>query len=183
MITALGRPAPARSAFAEARFMKVLSEPLVTSGQLAWLGGDKLERRVDKPKSETFTIADGEVTQQRQGRSARHFSLKRAPQLKGLLDSFVAVLSGDAARLSQDFQVTHLGEPSGLWTLFLAPRDPRVAKTVASIRIAGKGDTARCMAMAEPDGDMSIDLLGPLAAQMPAAPTRDALDRLCRGER
>jgi hypothetical protein len=181
LIAALGQPAPAPTAFAEARFLQVLQQPLVVSGELSWLGGDQLQRRVDQPQRETSTIADGEVTQQREGRSARHFSLKRAPQLQVLLDSFVALLSGDAARLQKSFEITQTGEADGAWTLTLVPRDARVAKTVASIRIDGVGKQSRCMHMQEADGDLAVDLLGPLAAKMPADPTREALQALCQG--
>ncbi|MGY3041359.1 hypothetical protein ACVWWQ_002991 [Rhodanobacter sp. TND4EL1] len=181
LIAALGQPAPARTAFAEARFMQVLDKPLVVSGQLSWLGGDQLQRRVDQPQRETATIADGEVTQQREGKSARHFSLKRAPQLQVLLDSFVALLSGDAARLQQSFQISQSGNADGAWTLTLVPRDARVAKTVASIRIDGVGKESRCMHMQEADGDLAVDLLGSLATKMPAEPTREALQALCQG--
>ncbi len=181
LIAALGQPAPAHTAFAEARFLKLLDRPLVVSGQLSWLGGDKLQRRVDHPQQETATIADGEVTQQREGKHPRHFSLKRAPQLQVLLDSFVALLSGDAARLQQSFEIQQSGDPASAWTLNLVPRDARVAKTVASIRIDGFGKQSRCMHMQEADGDLAVDLLGPLAAKMPAEPTRDALQALCQG--
>ena len=181
LIAALGQPAPAHTAFAEARFLKVLDRPLVVSGQLSWLGGDKLERRVDHPQQETATIADGEVTQQREGKHPRHFSLKRAPQLQVLLDSFVALLSGDAARLQQAFEIHQSGDAKGAWTLTLVPRDPRVAKTVASIRIDGVGHQSRCMLMQDADGDLAVDLLGPLATKMPVEPTREALRTLCQG--
>jgi hypothetical protein len=181
LITALGQPAPARTPFAEARFMQVLDRPLVVSGELAWLGGDKLQRHVEHPNDETATIADGEVTQQRAGKSPRHFSLSRAPQLQVLLDSFVALLSGDAVRLQQAFEIRQVGDPAAAWTLILVPRDPKVAKTVASITIDGDGRTSRCMRMQEADGDLAIDLLGPLAAKMPAQPTREALLALCQG--
>ncbi len=180
LIAALGRPAPAHTAFAEARFMRMLDRPLVVSGELAWLGGDRLERRVDKPRAETATIADGEVTQQRAGKSPRHFSLKRAPQLQVLLDSFVALLSGDAARLQQAFAIQHSGDAAGAWTLTLTPRDATVARTVASIVIDGYANESRCMHMQEADGDLAVDLLGPLAEKMPAQPTRDALQALCQ---
>jgi hypothetical protein len=181
LITALGQPAPARTLFAEARFMQVLDRPLVVSGELAWLGGDKLQRHVEHPNDETATIADGEVTQQRAGKSPRHFSLSRAPQLQVLLDSFVALLSGDAGRLQQAFEIRQSGDPAATWTLVLLPRDAKVAKTVASITIDGDGKTSRCMRMQEADGDLAIDLLGPLAAKMPAQPTREALLALCQG--
>ncbi len=160
--------------------MRMLDRPLVVSGELAWLGGDRLQRRVEKPKPETATIADGEVTQQRDGKNPRHFSLKRAPQLQVLLDSFVALLSGDAARLQQAFTVHQTGDATGAWTLTLTPRDARVAKTVASIVIDGYADDSRCMHMHEADGDVAVDLLGALAANMPAKPTREALQALCR---
>jgi hypothetical protein len=181
LIAALGRPAPAHTAFAEARFMQMLERPLVVSGELSWLGGDQLQRRVERPHAETATIADGEVTQQREGKSPRHFSLKRAPQLQVLLDSFVALLSGNPARLQQAFEIRHEGAAAGAWTLTLTPRDAKVAKTVASIRIDGYANESRCMYMQEADGDLAIDLLGPLATKMPAQPTREALQALCQG--
>jgi len=159
--------------------MKLLDRPLVVSGELAWLGDDKLQRTVTAPRAERFTIADGEVTQERDGRSPRRFSLKHAPQLQGLLDSFTALLSGDAARLAEAFQIQRSGSDAARWTLMLTPRDDRVAKKVASIRIDGEANEPRCMVMQEADGDVAIDLLGPLAAKMPAAPTRDALLMLC----
>jgi hypothetical protein len=181
LVAALGQPAPARTPFAEARFMKVLDKPLVVSGELAWLGGDQLQRRVDHPNQETASIADGKVTLQRAGKSARTFSLSHAPQLQVLLDSFVALLSGDASRLQQAFDIQQAGAATGAWTLTLTPRDPKVAKSVGRIVVDGNGSQSRCMQMQEPDGDVAIDLLGPLAAKMPAQPTRESLVALCQG--
>ena len=180
LVAALGRPAPARTPFAEARFMRMLDRPLVVSGELAWLGGDQLQRQVDHPQRETATIAHGEVTLQRAGKRPRHFSLSHAPQLQVLLDSFVALLGGDAARLQQAFAITQSGDPHGAWTLTLVPHDPHLAKSVGSIVIDGHGGDSRCMLMQEPDGDLAIDLLGPLAAKMPTRPTREGLQTLCR---
>lgn len=181
LVTALGQPAPARTAFAEARFMKVLDKPLVVSGELAWLGGDQLQRRVDHPDQETASIADGKVTLQRAGKSARTFSLSHAPQLQVLLDSFVALLSGDASRLQQAFDIQQAGAATGAWTLTLTPRDPKVAKSVGRIIVDGNKSQSRCMQMQEPDGDVAIDLLGAMAEKMPALPTRESLASLCQG--
>ncbi|PXV55393.1 hypothetical protein SAMN04487785_11155 [Dyella jiangningensis] len=181
LVASLGRPAPARTPFAEARFMKMLDKPLVVSGQLAWLGEDRLERSVEHPNREVSTIANGEVTQQREGRSTRSFSLKRAPQLQLLLDSFVALLGGDASRLEQAFVVEHHADGGGHWTLTLTPRDAKLAQTVSRIDIDGSGNEPHCMRMQEADGDVAIDLLGAYAAKMPDAPTRDALASLCGG--
>lgn len=160
--------------------MEVLDKPLVVSGELSWLGGDRLQRRVLAPTKETATIADGEVTQEREGKKPRSFSLKRAPQLKVLLDSFVALLAGDPTALSQSFDVK-LSRGAQRWTLALTPLDARVAKQISAIHVYGAGTEAACMRMDEGDGDTSIDLLGPLAAKMPAQPTREALVALCGG--
>jgi hypothetical protein len=180
LIASLHRPAPARTPFAEARFMRVLDKPLVVSGELAWLGGDRLERRVDKPTRETSTIADGEVTQEREGKKPRSFSLKRAPQLKVLLDSFVALLAGDPTRLGDSFNVV-LGRDADRWQLTLTPRDAVIAKQIATIHVYGRGDQPRCLRMDEGDGDTSFDLLGDLATAMPDAPTREGLVAQCGG--
>ncbi|HVI56584.1 MAG TPA: LolA-related protein [Luteibacter sp.] len=180
MIASLHRPAPARTPFAEARFMRMLDKPLVVAGELAWLGGDRLERRVDRPAKETSTIADGEVTQEREGKKPRSFSLKRAPQLKVLLDSFVALLAGDPSRLAESFTVA-LGRDADRWQLTLTPRDPGIAKQIATIHVYGRGDRPRCLRMDEGDGDTSIDLLGELATAMPATPTREGLVAQCGG--
>ncbi|WP_343214350.1 LolA-related protein [Dyella sp. ASV21] len=181
LVSALGRPAPARTPFAEARFMKMLDQPLVVSGQLSWLGGDRLERQLLQPHRELSTIADGEVTQQREGREPRRFSLKRAPQLQALLDSFVALLGGDPARLEQAFTIQRSGTDATHWTLTLIPRDPKLVRTVSRIEIDGRGNEPRCLRMQEADGDLAVDLLGELAARMPAAPTREGLVALCQG--
>jgi hypothetical protein len=182
LVNSMGRPAPARTAFAEARFLKMLDQPLVVSGELAWLGEDRLERRVEHPNREVSTIANGEVTQQREGRPPRQFSLKRAPQLQILLDSFVALLGGDAARLEGAFTIQHTVDDSKHWTLTLTPRDATLARTVSSIEIDGRDNEPRCMRMQEADGDLAVDLLGALAAKMPATPTRVALVALCKGD-
>ncbi len=180
LISSLGRPAPSRTDFAEARFMKVLDRPLVVSGELAWLGGDTLQRTVEKPRAETSTIAHGEVTQQRNGHPPRSFSLGHAPQLQVLVDSFVALLGGDPQQLEQNFSVQRHGDAGGSWSLTLTPRDLRLERTVSRIVIAGRGREPRCMQMVEADGDVAFDLLGPLAAKMPSEPTREALVALCR---
>lgn len=180
-ITRLAQPPPTQVAFAEARFSALLSRPLVVSGQLSWEGGDRLQRHVDMPYVETTRIVDGEVSMHRAGRGTRHFSLDRAPPLKALLDSLVAVLSGDRARLSKAFtpRLDQEGDGQG-WTLTLKPKSPQLARSLSHIRLDGDRQGLRCMLITEANGTLSVDLLGPLAARMPAQPTRANLTALCR---
>jgi hypothetical protein len=179
-IAALKQKPPAEVAFAEARFSTLLSRPLVVSGQLSWEGGDRLRRHVDTPYVETTLIDDGQVHMHRAGRGTRNFSLDRAPPLKALLESLVAVLSGDPARLQQVFDATRADTDAQVWSLSLTPKSPRLARSLAKIRLDGDAHGLRCMEIVEARGTASIDLLGPLAAKMPAQPTREALNSLCR---
>ena len=168
-------------AFAEARFSPLLSRPLVVSGELSWEGGERLRRHVDMPYVETTLIDGDQVHMHRAGHGVRAFSLDRAPPLKALLDSLVAVLSGDRARLRQAFHVQRVDDGTGpVWTLALTPTSPRLARRLTRITLDGDPHGLRCMAIVESNGTASIDLLGPLAARMPAQPTRDALTALCR---
>lgn len=179
LIRSLAQPPPTRTAFAEARFSPLLDRPLVVSGELVWNGGAHLERNVARPYAETTVIADGEVAMTRAGHGTQHFSLDRAPPLKALLQSLVAVLSGDPQRLDGVFDARVDGD-AATWILTLTPQAAALKHKLAHIRLDGGGQALRCIEIGETGGGTTIDLLGPLAARMPAAPTRETLTALCR---
>ena len=157
----------------------MLKEPLVLHGQLDYGGADKLGKRVDTPYKETTTIADGKATIARQGRDTKTFGLDRAPELQGLLASFSAMLSGDAATMNRYYAIDRQGDAKN-WTLTLHPRQPELAKHLKSVVIDGAGKEPRCFTMTQGDGDVSVMLLGDLArAPLTKPVTRPALDSLC----
>ncbi|HET6631826.1 MAG TPA: LolA-related protein [Rhodanobacteraceae bacterium] len=180
VMRALAQPPPTTTAFAEARFSPLLDRPLVISGTLAWLGGDHLQRMVSAPYVETTNISGGDVSVTRAGRGTRHFALTRAPALQALLKSMAAVLSGDPRQLEGLFDLRLDGNRAS-WTLTLTPATPELREKLAHIRLDGAGTTLACIDIIETDGNASVDLLGPLAARMPASPTRAELTTLCRG--
>ncbi len=75
-------------AFTEARYSKLLRQPLVVSGELTYLGAASLDRRVTSPYGETTTIRGNTVRIEREGQAARSFALERVPQLEGFLTAF-----------------------------------------------------------------------------------------------
>lgn len=180
LVAGLAQTPPTRTAFAEARFSPLLDQPLVSKGELAWLGGEHLRREVSSPFVETSEITGNEVAMTRPPHGTRHFSLDRAPALKGLLDSLVAVLSGDAAALKARFEARVDGAADSAWTLTLRPRDEAARRRLSLIRLDGHAESLRCMEISEARGAVTVDLLGPLAAEMPTAPTRAKLTALCR---
>ncbi len=180
-IARLVRRPPAEVAFAEARFSPLLARPLVVSGTLSWEGGMRLRRHVDTPFVET-TLIDGDVVRMhRAGGESSSFSLDRAPPLKALAQSLVALLSGNRKQLKALFSVQReKRQDTAVWTLVLTPRSSRLARQLAHITLDGDRQGLRCLELVESGGASSIDLLGALAPRMPAQPTRAALKALCR---
>ena len=177
LIARLARPAPARTAYTEVRFVRVLRKPLVLHGQLEYGGPGQLGKRVDAPYRETTKIADGAVEVLREGRAPRHFDLARAPELQALLTGFSALLGGDAATLQQFYTIS-LVENAAKWTLSLAPRKP--AQHLRALVVDGAESEPRCFTVQQADGDSSTLLLGPLAEKaLPQALTPAAVAAIC----
>jgi Outer membrane lipoprotein carrier protein LolA-like len=164
LIERLARPAPASIAFTEVRFSPLLKAPLIVSGQLGYQGASRLDRRVLRPYLEDTSIRGEAVRVEREGAAPRSFALRRAPELRGLLESFTALLAGDAAALERNFAATTLGRTDD-WRLELTPRDPKMQRRVERIVVSGAHDAPRCFIMHGADGGASVMLLGEAAEQ------------------
>jgi outer membrane lipoprotein carrier protein LolA len=181
--TLIGRlrlPTPADTAYAETRFVHVLRKPLQLRGELHYGGPGVLGKRVDEPYRETTSIANGEVEVLREGKSARKFSLERAPELQALLTSFSALLGGDAAGLDRNFTIALARGDSG-WQLKLTPRAPELARHLRDLVVDGRDAEVRCVTLHESDGDSSVMRMAALASVTVPEPTPAALAALCRG--
>jgi hypothetical protein len=93
---------------------------LVVSGSLRWLGGDNMQRDIEKPFRETAKIADGTITVQRGSGEVQRMPLARAPQAGAMLAGFRALLGGDVSALQQDFTLSAQGSASH-WVITLTP--------------------------------------------------------------
>ncbi|MGH8148488.1 MAG: LolA-related protein [Steroidobacteraceae bacterium] len=181
LLAHLRRPAPASTPFTEARFSALLTRPLVVSGELEYLGPGDLARTVEKPYRERAAIDGDSVTLEREGESAQHFSLDRAPAMRSLLASFTALLGGDAGTLERQFELDLHGDARE-WTIGLTPLDPAVHRRIRSITVSGSGDELRCLTTFQANDDVTVTLLsGAARARVPAMPTRAWFDAQCRG--
>lgn len=182
LIAGLAREPPATVAFTEARFSTLLREPLIVRGELGYLGPNDLERRVTAPYRETTAIRDDAVRVQRDGEIARTFALKRAPELKGFLEAFTALLAGDANTLEANFSVTATGDDER-WSLNLTPHDARERRRLRSIEIYGRGNEPGCLVSLDMQGGGSVLLVGTQAAATIAPNSSlEALLARCRTE-
>lgn len=179
LIASLAREAPASIAFAEVRFSSLLREPLIVSGNLAYGGPGELERQVTYPYRETTRVRGESASIEREGEKTRTLALRHAPELKGFLDAFGALLAGDAAVLGQSFDVVASGDDS-LWQLELIPTDSRTRRRVQAIVVNGRDDDPRCVATHDAQGGVSVLLLG-TAAVAPDTSLDELLAR-CRAE-
>jgi hypothetical protein len=181
LIARLAKPAPATISFTEVRFSKLLRAPLIVSGDLGYSGPDSLDRRVTTPYREHTAIRGESVKVEREGEKPRSFALKHAPELRGLLSGFSAMLSGDAASLRRTFTVAMTGGDDS-WQLKLTPIDTKARRRLQQIEVAGQQGEPRCFSMTTADGASSVLLLGG-AAREPVAPevTLVALQRRCAG--
>jgi len=175
----LVRPAPDSTSFVEVRYSSLLDEPIVVSGVLEHRTDGALVRRVESPYQEITELQGDNVTVTRAGSKPRRFSLDRAPELRGMLASFGALLTGDRRMLEKHFKV-ELEELEARWEITLTPRDRKLQRRVASIVVDGTGDRPRCFRMLESDGDGSVMALGVQSpADLPDPVDRPALEAWC----
>ena len=180
LIARLARPAPASIAFTEVRVSPLLREPLVVSGELEFSGPASLDRHVREPYREDTSIRGESVRVEREGEQPRSFALKRAPELRGLLTGFSALLTADVPALRRSFDVQVQGSEQS-WTLQLMPLDTRARRRLQKIEIAGHDSTPRCFSLLSADGGASVMLLGDAAGSVPKNATLESLQEFCQG--
>jgi hypothetical protein len=176
----LVQPAPASLPFTELRFSGLLEVPIVVSGELEYNADGSLVRRVETPYKERTVLHGENVTIERENSKPRRFSLNRAPELRGLIASFAALLANDRTTLDEYFSVVVSGTDDR-WQIALTPRDDKLKSRLAGILIDGAGDRPRCYTLAQPGGNASIMALGVQDLDQLAQPiTRPAIEAWCR---
>ena len=180
LIAGLAKPAPATVEFTEVRFSRLVRQPLIVSGELGYSGPTSLDRRVTTPYREHTFIRGESVKVEREGEKPRSFALKHAPELRGLLTGFSAMLSGDATALKRAFRV-EATDSGDTWTLKLSPTDAKAQRRLQSMEVTGTGTEPRCISLLSPDGTNSILLLGAAAKESlpPQDVTEELLHRRC----
>jgi hypothetical protein len=182
LIGRLAKPAPATVAFREVRFSALVEEPLVVSGDLVYTDAASLDRRITQPYQETVAVRGESVRVEREGSPPRSFGLNRAPELRGLLSGFTALLAGDAAALERTFSIAANGSDDA-WTLELTPTDKRGRRRLQQIVVNGRADVPQCLTMFIANAGASVLLLGAAAErELPKPTTLEALKHLCSAE-
>lgn len=181
LIERLKQPAPATIDFRELRFSALLDAPIATRGTLRYVAPDHLERLVREPYLERTTIRGESVRVERDGEKLTTFALKRAPELKGLLSAFGALLAGDSKAVQENFEIEATGTRER-WELRLVPRDARTRERVPELLVVGRNDAPRCLLMSGTGEAHTVSLFGELASSAPEKQVSvEQLMASCRG--
>ena len=140
--------------FTEKKFIAILDQPVESSGELLFMPPARLEKRTLKPKSEILVL-DGDVLSIERRRRKHVLQLKDYPEVAGMIESMRATLAGDRKALERVYHLTLQGN-SERWTLVLIPRDAKVGKVIARIRMEGTQGEVRSVEILQADGDRSV---------------------------
>jgi outer membrane lipoprotein-sorting protein len=154
LMASLQQVQAAKASFVERKFMRILREPLQSSGQLVYVRPDKLQKDTILPKPERLTVEGGQLTIEQQGDKTRQLALQDFPQIWAFVESIRATLAGDLPTLTHFYDVSLQGRREN-WTLQLVPKDNKTRALVSIIRISGDNETIRNVKTEEADGDFT----------------------------
>jgi hypothetical protein len=141
--------------FSERRELRMLSEPLMSSGTLSYVAPDQLQKRTLLPKPERLSIDGGKLTIERsQSNENRTVALADFPEIGAFVESIRATLAGDLPALERYYTISLQGD-AGDWQITLEPKEKRLRELVKLIRIAGRGTSIRTIVSEQSDGDRS----------------------------
>jgi outer membrane lipoprotein-sorting protein len=150
---------PSHATFRETKYIKVLDQPVETSGELRFTPPDHLEKRSVGLNAETLVADRDTVTVERAGRK-QVLSLAQYPEIAVFVDSIRGTLAGNRELLEKTYALSLSGtEPR--WTLSLTPRDAKLARIVSHIAIQGSEGEVRRIEIDQADGDRSVMAITP----------------------
>ncbi|HSG75605.1 MAG TPA: LolA-related protein [Burkholderiales bacterium] len=161
LLQGFAQRAQARASFVEKKTVRVLEQPLVSSGELRFEAPDRLEKRTLRPRPEVLRLHGDTLTLER-GERRLQLDLRSHPEAGAFVESIRATLAGDREALERIYAVRLEGSERS-WALTLTPRDTGMANLVARIRIAGQGAEVTVIEIAQANGDstlMSVQRLG-----------------------
>ncbi|MBB5373929.1 LolA-related protein [Acidocella aromatica] len=145
----------ASASFTEQKTSPLLTAPLTTQGTLRYTAPAYMRKTTQGPAPQDFILDHDRITMSGGPDGKTHvFHASDAPQIGGLVEGIRAVLAGDESMLTRLYNA-QLGGDAANWQLQLTPLDPKVAKLVHSITIAGSGERITGIDTASPDGSDS----------------------------
>ncbi|MBK1670799.1 hypothetical protein CKO28_22540, partial [Rhodovibrio sodomensis] len=131
-------------AFREERLITSVDEMLESRGRLIYEPPGRLEKIVEEPRRERAVIVGDRMSVfDADGNEVATFDLSQRPGLQASFAAVRALLKGDAAALTERFEVALSADPKadapGAWDMRLAPKADDAGYTLSRILIDGQG--------------------------------------------
>lgn len=155
LMAALAQVRSATGQFTERKTMRMLTQPLISSGRLAYLAPAHIEKVTISPTPERLVMDGDRVTIVGGPNNETHtFSVADFPQIGGLVEGIRATLAGDLPTLERIYTIRLSGTPAA-WDLHLVARDSDLAHFVKWIEFHGDGNRIRTIDTEGSEGDRS----------------------------
>jgi len=156
LMQSLAQVKESRASFTEQKYLKILKQPLESSGTLLYQAPDHLEKHTLAPKVESLVLHQGELTIDIKARNIkRTLVLQDYPAAWAFVESIRSTLAGDLPTLERFFKIELEGN-SAAWKLKLLPIEPKTRKVVSEIRFVGNGNKVDSIDIFEANGDHSL---------------------------
>ena len=140
--------------YTEKKYSSLLTEPVVSSGTLAYRRPDTVEKNILSPRKESFRIAGEELIVARKG-SEKSYPLSSQPLLAAFAASLRGVLGGDAELLRQHYRLVLEGDKKE-WRLEMTPIEDEIGHYVEQISVSGHAGHIEQIEVRERSGDRSV---------------------------
>ena len=147
----------AEVAYTERKYSSLLTEPVVSSGTLAYRRPDTVEKNTVSPRKERFRIAGEELIVVRKGIENR-YPLSSQPLLSAFAASLRGVLGGNAELLRLHYRLKLEGGEQA-WRLEMTPIEEEITRYVERISVSGHAGRIEQIEIRESSGDRSVLLL------------------------
>lgn len=161
--------------FEQSKRIRVLTKPLVSSGDFVLLKDRGLVWRTTSPIQSRVRITPRGIAQLEDGKATVLVSAKEQPGMSAVGKVLFAVFSLDLSRLQKHFQIRSAAAPEGKpWTAVLTPTDAGVAKFVREISLEGDRTVDR-IELTEANGDVTSIRFSDLVLSAAVSPEQKAL--------
>jgi hypothetical protein len=145
----------AKSNFTEKRFLKLVKDPIESSGTLTYAAPDRFEKHTTVPLQERMTVERHLVTLQVGNKRPQQIMIDHHPALAAITDAFRGALSGNTALLRNTFKVSADGQRKK-WTLNLVPTEQQQLRYIRAIKVSGADNAIEGVEVLQADGDRSV---------------------------
>ena len=156
LMQGLAQAKESRARFTEQKFLKILKQPLESSGTLLFQAPGYMEKHTLTPKVESLVLDQGVLTIDIKARNIkRTLVLQEYPAIWAFVESIRSTLAGDLPTLERFYKIELEGNAAH-WKMRLLPIELRTREVLSEIRVSGRGNWVDSIETLEANGDRAL---------------------------